>query len=256
MIKNFNLFKESVDNISEIHRICKKYSIENYTINDDLSIDVDGDVDLSNSNIMKIPLNFREVSGTFNISKNLQITSLKGSPKIVGSFYCWECNLESLEFGPEIVNGSYNVFKNRLTSLKGGPKEVYNFHCNKNLLTSLEFAPKKVINEFDCSYNQLTSLEHSPEYSKSFYCKDNKITNFRGLGKVEDYFNCNDNPVYEIWKLFRDEEWLDYFDGIIIDDDGVPSIFINRLNDFLLNMGKKSVKDVPGYVSLIDHLFD
>jgi hypothetical protein len=51
MIKNWKLFKKSVDNNSEIHKICKKYGIKNYTINDDLSIDVDGHVDLSSTNL-------------------------------------------------------------------------------------------------------------------------------------------------------------------------------------------------------------
>ncbi len=31
-------------NIQKIHNICKKYDIENYSINSDGSIDVDGDV--------------------------------------------------------------------------------------------------------------------------------------------------------------------------------------------------------------------
>jgi len=37
----------------EIHKICKEYGIENYTINNDGSIDVDGYVDLSNMELTK-----------------------------------------------------------------------------------------------------------------------------------------------------------------------------------------------------------
>jgi hypothetical protein len=66
MIKNWKLFKESVDSEFKIHKICKEYKIKNYTINDDLSIDVDGDVDLSNKSLIKIPIKFRKVSGNFH----------------------------------------------------------------------------------------------------------------------------------------------------------------------------------------------
>jgi hypothetical protein len=53
-----------------IEEICKEYGIENYTINSDWSIDVDGDVHLSNRNLTKLPLNFRNVSGNFYCSYN------------------------------------------------------------------------------------------------------------------------------------------------------------------------------------------
>ena len=48
-MKYLKLF-ESFGNIDEI---CKKYSIENYTINPNGSIDVDGHVDLSDKELTK-----------------------------------------------------------------------------------------------------------------------------------------------------------------------------------------------------------
>ena len=39
----------------EIHRIFEEYGIKNYTINTDGYIDVDGDVDLSNKRLTKLP---------------------------------------------------------------------------------------------------------------------------------------------------------------------------------------------------------
>ena len=38
----------------EIHKICKSYEIENYSINSDGSIDVDGDVRLPNKKLIKL----------------------------------------------------------------------------------------------------------------------------------------------------------------------------------------------------------
>jgi arginine decarboxylase-like protein len=96
MIKNWKLFKESVDSEFKIHKLCKEYNIKNYTINDDFSIDVDGDVNISYRKLDKIPLRFRDVSGNFLCSDN-NLTSLLGCPEWVGgNFHCYENNLTSL----------------------------------------------------------------------------------------------------------------------------------------------------------------
>ena len=87
MIKLFEQF----NNEQEIHDICKKYNIENYTINSDDSVDVDDNVDLRNLNLKKIPLKFNRVSGVFDCSWN-RLSSLKGCPKEVGGvfFLLWK----------------------------------------------------------------------------------------------------------------------------------------------------------------------
>jgi len=46
----------------EIKIICKKYEIVNYTINDDMYIDVDGEVDLSYCKLIALPLVLNKVS--------------------------------------------------------------------------------------------------------------------------------------------------------------------------------------------------
>ena len=99
----------------DIRSICRKYGIEDYTINDDGSIDVDN---LSSEKLTKLPLKFRSVSGVFNCYNN-ELTSLEGCPKSVGdSFSC-----------------SYN----NLTSLRGCPKSVGFFHCRVIILERLNF---------------------------------------------------------------------------------------------------------------------
>jgi len=74
-----NLF----ENHQSIHDICKEYDITNYTINDDLSIDVNGVVNLYKRSLMKLPLKFRNVSGDFYCDSN-QLVSLEGAPQSVG----------------------------------------------------------------------------------------------------------------------------------------------------------------------------
>ncbi len=144
----------------EIHDICEKYDINNYTINSDGSIDVDGSVYLFNKNLDKLPLSFNKVNGYFDCSFN-ELTTLEGCPKYVGdNFSCFYNKLTTLEGCPNEVDGNFNCDNNYLKSLKGCPKYVGNrFSCSSNYLTSLEGSTERVGGMFKCSYNNLTSLE-------------------------------------------------------------------------------------------------
>lgn len=105
------------------------------------------------------------------------ITSLKGSPKFVKSWFnCSRNNITSLDGGPEEV-GDFICDGNKLTSLKGAPKKVNkDFDCRSNNLTSLEGAPNMVGGNFDCSRNNLTSLEGAPsEVAGDFICFNNNL---------------------------------------------------------------------------------
>ena len=122
----------------EIHDICKKYRIRNYTINPDGSIDVDDDVNLHNMGLTKLPLTFNYVSGYF-ICPNNYLTSLKGSPRIIGhNFSCTNNNITSLIDGPDTVGGYYYCNNNNLESLIGSPKTNERFVCFGNHLKSLD----------------------------------------------------------------------------------------------------------------------
>jgi hypothetical protein len=101
--------------MNSIHDICKQYNIKNYTINDDGSIDVDGDVTLNNKGLTELPLTFNKVTGYFICSNN-QLTSLKGSPRWVGSWFsCYNNQLTSLEFSPDYVGDDFISEINNLT---------------------------------------------------------------------------------------------------------------------------------------------
>ena len=98
--------------------IFKQYNIKNYTINPDGSIDVDGNVDLFNKYLTKLPIKFNKVTGWFDCSKN-KLTSLEGCPNYVGTeFYCSYNELTSLEGCPKEVGGSFYCMLNPL------PKEI------------------------------------------------------------------------------------------------------------------------------------
>ena len=101
--------------MESIHDICKKYNIINYTINDDGSIDVNGNVFLYNKELTELPLSFNKVSGYFNCGYN-NLTSLKGCPRWVGGwFHCYKNQLTNLEFSPDYVGGGFSCKSNNLT---------------------------------------------------------------------------------------------------------------------------------------------
>ncbi len=113
--------------------LLKKCVKGTYTINDDGSIDVNGDVILSNRKLIKIPFKFRHVSGYFDCSHN-RLISLEGAPTTVGgSFFCTYNQLTSLEGAPITVGGIFSCPCNRLTSLDGAPDSIsVNFLCIHN----------------------------------------------------------------------------------------------------------------------------
>lgn len=139
-----------------IEKWLKEYDIENYTINDDFTIDVNGNVNLFRRNLKELPdyIQFGVVRGNFVCTDN-NLISLRGCPREVGkSFYCEKNKLTSLKGAPKKVGGDFDCTYNKLTSLEGSPKEVgWTFDCRYNRLTSLEGAPKEVEGYFDCSNN-------------------------------------------------------------------------------------------------------
>ncbi len=131
-IKSFKIF-ENRQSDEEIHALCKKYIISNYSINSDGSIDVYGDIHLYNYGLDKIPLNFNRVDGDFTCSNN-KLTSLEGSPNYVGGYFnCNRNKLRTLKDGPKEVKGNYYFQYNNLVSLEGFPDYLgSNFYCGNN----------------------------------------------------------------------------------------------------------------------------
>ncbi len=138
-----------------------------YTINDDGSIDVDGDVNLNHKKLTRIPFKFRNVSG---------------------DFHCYDNKLTTLEGAPNSVSGNFSCYDNQLASLEGAPNTVGGgFYCYFNQLTSLEGAPNNVGGDFCCYGNQLTSLAGSPNtVGGGFYCSGNPNLPYSELFKIVD----------------------------------------------------------------------
>jgi hypothetical protein len=109
---------------NKIDKLCRKYGITNYSINQDGSIDIDDSVNIPRRGLRSIPLKFNKVSGDFICSYN-RLTSLSGCPNIVGgAFYCQGNELKSLEFSPTKIDGDFSCYENKLSSLEFSPTEV------------------------------------------------------------------------------------------------------------------------------------
>ena len=123
----------------EIEAWLQKMKIKNYTINDDLTVDVDSTVYIFGRMLKTIPVQFRS-TWHFDCSDN-QLTSLDGCPRE--------------------VDGYFSCSYNNLTSLKGAPRDVSDsFFCRANSLTTLKGAPKFVGKHFSCTDNpDLKSLD-------------------------------------------------------------------------------------------------
>jgi hypothetical protein len=185
----------------KIKHYLSKYKIRNYNINEDFSVDVYEDVDLSNTFFLEFPINFRKIHGSFNCS-NSNLYSLKGAPKFVkNDFNCSKNKLESLQHSPEKVGGSFNCSYNQLKNLKFAPIEVgENFNCIHNQLSSLKGSPTIVSKNFDCDYNKLSSLEFGPkEVGENFICSHNQLINLMGgPQKVGNDYDCSRNVLISL----------------------------------------------------------
>ncbi len=178
MMKMFEQFKNEED----IKEICKKYNIQNYTINSYGSIDVNGNVDLSHRKLSKIPLNFNKVSCNFWIHNN-NLTSLEGCPKEVGKWFsCSDNNLTSLEGCPKFVDGRFSCSNNKLTTLEGCPDIIYDdFECAYNIFTlfTLKDFPMKIDGYLNICGNPISIIDSSIEVGGDVYINrtnfDNKI---------------------------------------------------------------------------------
>jgi hypothetical protein len=182
------------EQFEDIHTICRRYEIKNYTINSDLSVSVDDGVYLNGKGLTKLPVKFKEVSG---------------------HFWCYNNDLTSLEGCPERVN--------------------YWFWCYNNDLTSLEGCPKYVNGSFACNNNNIYTFEGIPDYTH-----------------IGGNFWCAGNLVDNIWLLFQDHTKFEFFNDCapIRWMNEKPTVILDRLNYFLEETGKKTVKNVEGYINI------
>ena len=240
-IKPYKIFESTSLNFPTtregVIQVCEKYRIENYTINNDLTIDVDGGVYLGEKDLKHLPLRFNYVSGYFGCSYN-DLVSLKGSPQTVsGDFYCNSSGLKTLEGCPQTVGGDFNCYSNELKSLEGSPQTVGgNLKCQFNELKTLKGSPQTVNGDFNCFNNKLESLEGSPQtVNGNFLCFNNELKDLEYFPEVSGIIHIKKNTVnllvYTFIKKadsFMIEDFVDY--EIVRNRD---TVMLDRLQTFI-----------------------
>ena len=99
-------------NENNVARICKAYRIENWSINTDGLVVIDGNVKLNFKGLTELPLQFGRVTGDFFCHEN-DLTTLEGAPKEVGGgFYCYSNKLITLKWAPEYIDGKVEFLSN------------------------------------------------------------------------------------------------------------------------------------------------
>ena len=159
----------------------KQHCIENYTINDDLTVDIKGSASFSSQELKEFPVQFGIVEGNFNCSGNF-LKSLKGSPSIVhGSFYCDYNNLTSLEYCPKIVKGNFICSYNPIESIKDLELEVgsHFYHANSSKIKELAPYYENKINkiiEVRLSMKEIKSILSYQDLSETVTSQSDRIT--------------------------------------------------------------------------------
>lgn len=156
--------------------------IDNYFINQDGSIDVEGNVKFSeNMDFLKeLPLKFNKVSGDFDCSK-LSLESLKGSPVEVGStFNCSYNQLSTLEHLPKKA-GCF-IFDNTVKSYFTG-----GINCTFEKVILLTITDISALNpKFKLEDSQLRLFF---KYQNYFGIYDGKIINSEALEELIQEIN-------------------------------------------------------------------
>jgi hypothetical protein len=214
--------EEWLDNIKNVEmrstdgsRTEKSY----YKINDDLTIDVYGDLVISGKLLVKLPdyIQFRTVHGTcwFNYNKNL--ITLKGGPIYVKKWFC--CN------------------NNKLSSLKYAPKEVGDdFFCEDNVR---KFT-KKYVRKYTNVRKRIIIVINEG------FVEDSDPIHDMGIGIDVILKNCikkiyrrdASNIEFEYQKSFPKKEW--------VRDDGKIIRFIHITNEgskFVINLYSNMFRD-------------
>lgn len=146
--------------------------IGNYTINNNMEIDVDGDVYMHDYLESELPgyIQFNKVDGDFYLYGN-ELKTLRGCPKEVGNdFGCSNSpKLETMKYCPKKVK--YNIWCNNCTELKsldGCPKTVQSLFCDGCTgLTTLKGCPKTIKDTLNCSKcTGLTTIKDGPKTIK------------------------------------------------------------------------------------------
>ena len=154
--------------------VSKIIDASNCQINDDLTVDVEGSMFLSNKQIIQLPFHFGEIDGDFEISNN-QLMTLKGIPRVVqGYFYCANNKISNLDDAPEYANlfdFSFNPLNINLAQMPLCEFDDFNHACYKEEEKLNAFKDEYIFNKSQSSFTLEVSFE---EFKKNIIFEEKR----------------------------------------------------------------------------------
>jgi hypothetical protein len=150
----------------EIQSWLEEMKIENYTINDDLTVDVNGDVFLGRKKLNSIPIQFGTINGSMSIWDN-HLVSLKGCPsKITESFDCSHNKLKSFEYCPIEIGAYFVFYANQISTFDFFPNSVGSLVIYENDIKNIHDLKTQIK---DSLSHQCSLIENCLEQFKNLY---------------------------------------------------------------------------------------
>lgn len=140
---------EQYNDYSQVKNWLDKMCVRNYTINNDLTVDVDGSVDISCNHLTEIPIQFGTINGNFRCNYN-RLTSLKGGPRYVENIYNADYNnITTLKYHPIDVGWSFSVDNNPHL-----PRQINQFCSHYSISDLFKYQEEYGIWNSDGSFNK------------------------------------------------------------------------------------------------------
>lgn len=160
--------------------------IYNYTINKDLSIDVQQSIRFRKK-YNKLPYKFNHVFGDFD-AHNIGLNTLENCPnRIDGIMDCSHNSIETLEFLPKVIYNDVILHNNKITKLDYNPVSILyaeSIYANQNKLD----LRRNLISSIDISdSNILVDLNDNPLYD---------------IIKYNTEFSISITPINKLLRLF------------------------------------------------------
>jgi len=200
---------------TEIKKWLDNEEIKNYTIHDNGVVDVAGSVEIYKDLYTNLPVQFGNVTGTFQCEQN-SLVSLAGCPHTVGK--------------------NFSCSENQLRDLVGGPKKVgWHYHCHTNKLKNLKGIAQDIGEHIDCSFNPLISLEGlNPSHIEKLDDIDENLI---------DDFRMKNDPTYEQPSFGITEEFRWSKKAQFLTDEAEIEKFLeaNAIDEYLIEDGVVNV---------------
>jgi hypothetical protein len=153
----------------------KKMKIYQFILDKNLTVHVNGDINLYKKKLSFLPVQFGEVGGVFDISYN-KLTTLEGVPTLIHQdFDCSHNKLTSLTFAPKNISGQFDCSHNKLGNLLNSPDVGTHYDCSYNKLNTLDGIQSNIYGSLNCQHNQLTDILAIKEVTGFLNCSDNTL---------------------------------------------------------------------------------